>query len=165
MSPSTLTSPVAADPALQVNLRRVLRASRQRVFEAWTQPEQMRQWRSPVGWTVPYVQADVRPGGHYRMGMRGTPPAAPGETPQEREGSISGEFLEIVPPELIRFTYVADWMRDGEMIVTVRLTEVPEGTLLELTQETFPTVEDARNHSAGWNGALDKLDALLARPA
>ncbi|HUX27918.1 MAG TPA: SRPBCC domain-containing protein [Terracidiphilus sp.] len=163
---SQVASPVAAasgaaTDSLKVNVSRVVRASRQRVFEAWTKPEQMQQWMGPVGWIVPELEADVRPGGKYRIVYRGTPQPAPGETPQERTGACYGTYLEIVPPELIRYTWLADWAPGDETEVTIRLTEVEGGTLVELSQGTFLKAQTAANHSTGWTGSLGKLAQYL----
>ncbi len=158
---SQTASPVAAAGAatdsLKVYVSRVVRASRQRVFDAWTKPEQMQQWMGPEGWRVPELEADVRPGGKYRIVYQGTPPAAPGETPQERTGACRGTYLEIAPPDLIRYTWLADWAPGDETVVTIRLTEVEGGTLVELSQETFLKAETAANHTKGWTGSLGKL--------
>ena len=160
---SQTASPVAAptgaaSDSLKVYVSRVVRASRQRVFDAWTKPEQMRQWMGPVGWTVPELEADVRPGGKYRIVYRGTPqPATPDEVPQERTGAARGTYQEIIPPELIRYTWNADWAPGDDTVVTIRLSEVEGGTLVELSQETFKAAETATRHTVGWTGSLGKL--------
>jgi len=170
MTTSTVPpAPTAASTTTpyRVHIRRVLQAPRARVFEAWTKPEQMQKWRSPAGWTVPEIEADVRPGGAYRILMRGTVrPSHPDEQPQEREGYFSGVFLDIVPNELVRFTSRANWMPEQETIVTVRLSDAEDGgTLLEFTDENFLAAETAANHTTGWNASFDKLVVLLAKTA
>jgi uncharacterized protein YndB with AHSA1/START domain len=147
-----------------VNVSRVLHATRERVFDAWTKPEQMQQWMGPAGWVVPELEADVRPGGKYRIVYRGTPPpATPGEPPQEVTGAIRGTYLDVVPHELIRCTRVAEWVPGEETIVTVRLSDVEGGTLVELNQETFLHADSAAQHTVGWTGSLDKLAEFVER--
>jgi len=148
----------AASDLLKVHVSRVVRASRERVFNAWTKPEQMRKWMGPVGWQVPELEADACVGGAYRIVYRGTPaPTEQDKNPQERTGASRGTYLEIVPNELIRYTWVADWAPGEDTIVTVRLSDVEGGTLVELTHEMFTNPEFARMHGAGWTASLGKL--------
>ena len=52
-----------------VHLTRTIKASREAVFRAWTEPEQMKQWMAPEGMDLPVVEADVRVGGAYQIQM------------------------------------------------------------------------------------------------
>ena len=54
--PSTVT-PVT------LRLRRTFAAPRERVFRAWTVPEEMKQWKAPGDMTTPVAEVDLRPGG------------------------------------------------------------------------------------------------------
>jgi uncharacterized protein YndB with AHSA1/START domain len=156
--PSAAATLDAASDSLKVHVSRVLRAKRDRVFDAWTKPEQMRQWMGPVGWQVPELEADARVGGKYKIVYRGTPaPTEREPNPQERTGACRGEYLELTPPELIRYTWVADWAPGEDTVVTIKLSEAEGGTLLELTQETFKKAEMAAMHKTGWSGTLGKL--------
>jgi uncharacterized protein YndB with AHSA1/START domain len=162
---SNTASPVVAaegtaSDLLKVCVSRVVRASRQRVFDAWTKPEQMQKWMGPVGWQVPELEADVRTGGKYRIVYRGTPEPAPGETPQELTGACYGTYMDVVPPEMLRYTWRADWAPGEETVVTIQLSEVEGGTLVELRQEGFKGSEAAARHQLGWTGSLGKLAAF-----
>jgi len=159
--PSAAAAGATASDALKVHVSRVVRASRERVFDAWTKPEQMQQWMGPAGFHVPEMQADVRAGGTYRIVYRGTPAVAPGETPQERIGACYGKYLEVVPPELLRYTQRADWAPEDNTVLTIRFKAVEAGTLVEVTQETFLKPETAAQHTAGWNSSLGKLAAFV----
>ena len=160
--PTAASTAVAASDSLKVHVSRVLRASRERVFDAWTKPEQMRQWMGPAGWQVPELEADARVGGKYRIVYRGTPaPTEKDPHPVERTGASRGTYLDVVPHELIRYSWVADWAPGEDTVVTIRLSEVDGGTLLQLTQETFKQAEIAAMHSMGWTASLGKLAKLL----
>lgn len=155
--PSTGTAP-------QVHITRFFRASRERIFAAWTDPEQIKQWMGPTGFTCPVAVSDPRPGGRYELTMRGpSANCAPNETPAIRESSTTGEYLEVRPPELIRFTWNPTFFPDEHTIVTIRLKEVPGGTELELLHEGFVSAAAAEGHNKGWNGCLDKLAAFTER--
>lgn len=159
-APTHSTTP---PPALHVHITRLLRAPRERVFAAWTEAGQMARWMGPVNFTCPETESDLRVGGRYRVVMRGTPPPRNGEVQQERSNTVTGEYLEVRPPELVRYTWNADWAPGEESVVTLRLHEENGGTRLELIQEGFATVESANGHNQGWNSVLDKLAAFLAR--
>src|SRR5580698_3005234 len=68
-------APDSIDEPLSIYISRTFRAPRQRVFDAWTKPDQMLRWRSPENWTVVEVDSDPRPGGKHRVVVRGTPQA------------------------------------------------------------------------------------------
>jgi glutathione S-transferase len=153
----------APPPALHVHVTRFLRAPRERVFAAWTNAEQMKQWKGPANFTCLECKSDPRVGGSYRIVMRGTPPPRNGETPQEITSTVTGEYLELRPPELVRYTWNPTWAPGEQSIVTVRLHDEDGGTRLELVHEGFASVESANGHSQGWNGVLDKLAAYIER--
>jgi len=159
-SPVATQEGVTSQP-LSICMSRVVKASRQRVFDAWTKPEQMQKWMGPVGFHVPELEADVRPGGKYRIVYRGTPEPAPGETPQERTGACRGTYLDVVPPELLRYTWEADWAPGEQTVVTIQLSEVEDGTLVELRHEGFKGAEATAGHQRGWTGALGKMAAFV----
>ncbi|WP_158794546.1 SRPBCC domain-containing protein [Granulicella sp. L60] len=166
MSTATMTADKAVktvDP-LKVFISRVLRAPRRRVFEAWTRAEEMQRWRGPVGFTVLDASSDARPGGEHRVTVRGMrPPQSAGEEAQEVTGSSWGRYLEVVPDELVRFTWLADWAPGEESVVTVRLKDVEGGTLMEFSHENFATAESATGHNNGWNSAFTKLVEFVER--
>lgn len=159
--PSAAASGATASDALKVHVSRLVRAPQQRVFDAWTKPEQMQQWMGPAGFHVPEMQADVRAGGSYRIVYHGFTAATPTEPSQERKGACYGDYLEVVPPELLRYTQQADWAPDDSTVLTIRFREVEGGTLVEVTQETFLKPETAAVHTMGWTSSLGKLAAFL----
>jgi uncharacterized protein YndB with AHSA1/START domain len=155
-------TPTKTTAAPRVHLTRFLRAPRERVFAAWTDAEQLKQWMGGAGFTCTVAESDPRPGGRHHLVMYG--PAsncAPGEASRMRESSTAGEYLEVNPPELIRFTWNPDKFPDEHTIVTIRLKEVAGGTELELIHEGFVSREVAAGHSNGWNSCLDKLAEFL----
>jgi uncharacterized protein YndB with AHSA1/START domain len=147
----------------QVHITRFLRAPRERVFAAWTQPEQMKNWMGPVNSICTEAEADLRVGGRYRVVVRGTPPPRDGEPQLERTHTWGGEYLEVRPPELVRYTWRADWSPGEESVVTLRLHEENGGTRLELFHEKFATADSANAHNQGWNSVIDKFAAYVER--
>jgi uncharacterized protein YndB with AHSA1/START domain len=140
-----------SDVALE--LRRVVRAPRPRVFAAWTTPETLRQWWGPGPVTCPEAHIDLREGGAYRIANR------------EADGSttwITGIFQRVLIPEELVYTWNVSIVPGEETLVRVAFREHPEGTEVELRHERFadPAVRDM--HGAGWASCLDKLEALMA---
>ena len=144
---------------LKVELRRVIRASRQRVFAAWTDPVELRKWFGPGAISVDAVEMDARPGGKYCLVMKGTIEGKPEEA--ERRISVDGDYMEVIPNELISYTWRPAWSPGEESRVTVRLRDVEGGTELLLTHERFATVESRDGHERGWTSILGKLASYL----
>jgi uncharacterized protein YndB with AHSA1/START domain len=151
----------SAEP-LTVYISRTLRAPRERVFEAWTKPEQLLKWRGPEEWEVLEAISDARPGGQHRTVVRGTPrPASPEQKPVEVTGASWGVYLDVDPYSLVRFTWNADWAPGEESIVTVRLSDADGGTLMDFTHDNFLTPQSAQGHHQGWSSSFRKLVRLL----
>ena len=148
-----------AEEPLSVYISRVFRAPRKRVFDAWTKPEQMLQWRGPEGWQIVEAHSDPRSGGEHRVVVRGTPPPrSPGDKPVEVTGASWGVYLDVEPYSLVRFTWNADWAPGEESVVTVRLSDAEDGgTLMDFTHDKFLTPQSANGHNQGWNSAFNKL--------
>jgi uncharacterized protein YndB with AHSA1/START domain len=144
---------------LQLEVRRVVRASRQRIFAAWTTPEQFQKWFGPSNISVLHAEADAEEGGNYRIVTTACDTTS--SEAQMRQSSVSGTYLKVVPNSLLRFTWRPEWNPTEESVVTVELCDVEGGTELILRHEGF-TTEDSRNrHLQGWTGTLDKLAGYL----
>ncbi len=137
-----------------LNLRRIFKAPRQKVFRAWTDPEELKKWWGPEGYATPSAEVDLRVGGKYRLGMR--------KLPNGEIFYLSGVYREVRPPE--RLVYTWRWESEpamGETLVTVEFREAGESTEVVLTHELFPTEKARDDHSRGWNGCLDRLARAL----
>ena len=134
-------------------LTRVLPASRERVFAAWTEETIIKQWFCPSeGMTVPVAELDVREGGTYRLVVED----AEGET-----YSPSGIYEKIVLNEKLVFSW--KWA-DSELITRVTIDLRDHGdneTELTLTHEGFPETEIRDRHIQGWEGCLAKLTDVI----
>ena len=157
----------AADRAMRaatktVCVRRVLDATREEIFEAFTVPEVIVEWWGPPGNVTEWAEVDLRPGGAFRMHMKND------DIPYE--GSVAGTYLEVTPPsrlvmEMVEHCDGAPEIFDAKAmlptIVTVELTDLGGGrTEIVLTHEGFDDTAAADAHEQGWGGALDKLAAF-----
>jgi uncharacterized protein YndB with AHSA1/START domain len=137
-------------------LRRTFAASRDRVFAAFTQADQLRLWMGPGEYAVVEAQADLRPGGAYRVTMQ----KAAGE-----RVAVRGIYRDVRPPELVSYTW--SWEEDApedevETFVTIEFATSGTHTDVVLTQERFVSEESRDRHAGGWSTALDQLATLFA---
>jgi len=156
-------------------ISRVFNAPRELLWKCFTDPERMKQWWGPKGFTVLVSKMDLRPGGTYLYGMR---------TPDGQDMWGRMVYREIVPPEKIVFinsfsdehggltrhpmsptwpiellsTFTFEEQPGGKTKFTVRWT--PHNPTAE-EQATFDKGHDSMN--MGWSGTLGQLETYLAK--
>jgi uncharacterized protein YndB with AHSA1/START domain len=136
-------------------VRRRISATREELFDAWTDPEGMRDWMCPGEITSAEVVMDLRVGGSFLITMRTAT-----EAYEHR-----GEFTIIDRPSKLAFTWVAKATNWRPTLVTVELLQIgEEETELVLTHEKFPTKETRDQYMDGWGQIVDRLARHL-RPA
>ena len=140
-------------PDNSLQFRTLVRATRERVFEAWTTPELLKKWWGPGEVTCPEAFVDLRPGGKYRLANL---------QPDGQTIWISGTFEVVNPPEKLVYDWNVEAMGVAATRVTVEFKDHPEGTELILTHENFANPEVRDMHLQGWGGCTEKLDKLLA---
>ena len=121
----------------EFTITRVLDASRDEVFRAWTEPDQAARWFGPVGCTTPRetVSMDVQPGGEWRATMIRDEDGA--------EYPIGGVYREVLAPERLVFTW-GDQARLGEpeqSLITITLTDLGGKTEMVFHQTGLDTRE------------------------
>lgn len=144
------------DTRPELLIERIFDAPRERVFEAWTTPEQLNRWCCPKGFTLPHSQGDIRPGGTFKTCMR---------SPEGQDHWLSGKYEEIVAPERIVFSHA--WLDEAgkpqhETVVTVTLADLDGRTKLSLHQAFFTSEASRDGHFGGWTETLDNLAEYLA---
>lgn len=143
-----------------VRFHRVLRASPDRVYRAFLDPDAMAKWLPPAGFTGKVHQMDARVGGSYKMSFT--------DLATGHSHAFGGRYLELVPGERLRYTDVFDDPNlAGEMQTTVTLAKVPSGTELNIVQEGIPAVIPVHDCYLGWQDSLFLLAHLVEgnRPA
>jgi uncharacterized protein YndB with AHSA1/START domain len=132
----------------------VLRASPQKVYRAFLDPDAMVKWLPPHGFTGKVHHIDARVGGRYKMSFTNL---ATGQG-----HSFGGEYLELLPNERIRHTdRFDDPNLPGVMQVTVSLKKVWCGTELAIVQEGIPEVIPLEACYLGWQESLTLLAQLV----
>jgi uncharacterized protein YndB with AHSA1/START domain len=146
---------VAADGDLTLELERTVPASREAVWKALTEPDELARWWGPAGFTTPGIELDLRPGGAYRFAMR---------PPEGEPFHLSGEFTEVEPPSRLTYTFVWEPPNpdDRETLATISLGEAGDSTKVTLVQGSFATHERLALHRDGWTESLEKLAALFS---
>ena len=126
----------------------------ERIFELLTDPRELAKWWGPHGFTTPGIQLDLRVGGSYRFTM---------QPPDGEAFHLSGDFLEVHPPERLKFTFRWDEPApdDRETVVVFSLDSRGGATRVSLTQAEFATEERLELHRNGWADSFEKLDAVL----
>jgi len=161
MNSSTSSSPEPTDRDLV--LTRIIDAPREKIYQAWTQPELLRQWFAPHPYTTPVVELDVRPGGANHIVMR---------SPEGMDLPNAGVYLEVVPNERLVFTdaYTKAWVPSEKPFMTVILTfeDVGEGKTKYTALARHWTVADRESHEkmgfhTGWGICTDQLTALVTK--
>ena len=137
-----------------VKLHRVIAAPTEKVFKAFTDPDAYASWLPPYGFVAKVYEMDVKVGGKYKMSFTNFTTG--------NGQSFGGEFLEIKPNELIKYSDSFDNPDlPGEMITTVNLKAVSCGTELSITQDGIPSAIPVEMCYLGWQDSLDKLKKLV----
>jgi uncharacterized protein YndB with AHSA1/START domain len=142
---------------IKLEIKRVIRASRQRVFDAWCRPDFIRQWFAPGTMSMAHAEVDLRVGGGYQFQMN--PPAEGGDEAgrASRGTRVSGTYTRVEPYDLLAFTWSGDCHPDGETLVTITFKDVEGGTELTLLHERFQSEASRGRHSEGWTSIVEKL--------
>jgi uncharacterized protein YndB with AHSA1/START domain len=137
-----------------IRLHRVLRATPERIYRAFLNPDAMAKWLPPNGFTGKVHHMDARVGGTYKMSFTNFTTG--------NGHSFGGEYLELVPNERIRHTDKFDDPNlPGEMQVTVTLKKVLVGTDVDIVQDGVPDVIPAEACYLGWQESLVLLAKLV----
>jgi uncharacterized protein YndB with AHSA1/START domain len=141
----------------RLEIVRMIKASKQRVFDAWIRPQNIRQWFSPGSMVVQEANLDARVDGNYKITSHGSP--MPGV--EERTAKMHGRYLRVEPYDLLSFTWSANFAPGEECVVTITLKDVAGGTEMTLTQEGFALESSREGYTRGWSSSLEKLTRLL----
>jgi uncharacterized protein YndB with AHSA1/START domain len=154
--------PAPALSTLMLTQSRVIRAPRASVYLAWANPDFIKQWFGPDAMFCSAVSLDVRVGGTYRIEMHIKPDAPPqARANLSQEAAVTGTYTQVVPNELLQFTWEPSWSPGERSLVTISLRDITTGTEFTLRHEKFAGDQSRDAHSQGWSRALDKLTAQL----
>ncbi len=145
----------------QVKITKVLEASIEKVWDAWTNPESIKQWLSPEGMTNPEVTNEFEVGGIYRIVMEGHNMPDPAHNGRM---AVGGKYLKMNKPNKLVFT----WRWEGTPIethsteITILLKKLDTAqTEMTLIHSGFADDAMRHEHDMGWNSTFRKLDLFL----
>ena len=141
-------------PSRAVRLHRVLRAKPEKVYRAFLDAGAMGKWLPPYGFTCTVHHLEAKVGGTFKMSFHNFSTG--------NGHSFGGEYLELIPGELVRYTdRFDDPNLPGELQVTVSLKPVLCGTELGIVQDGIPDAIPLEMCYLGWQESLAQLATLV----
>jgi uncharacterized protein YndB with AHSA1/START domain len=137
-----------------VTLHRVVKATPEKLYRAFTDPKAMAAWLPPYGFLCVVHEMDAKVGGKYKMSFT--------NFSTNNSHSFGGEYLEMKPAEFLKYTDKFDDPNlPGEMITSVWLRKNSAGTELKVVQEGIPEAIPVEMCYLGWQESIDKLIKLV----
>ena len=137
-----------------VSFHRVLKASPEKVYRAFTEGNALASWLPPYGFLCTVQEISVKVGGTFKMTFYNFSTGSP--------QSFGGKYVEIKPNEFLKYVEKFDDPNlAGEMTTSVWLKKLSVGTELKISQEGIPAVIPAEMCYLGWQDSLEKLAKLV----
>lgn len=137
-----------------IRLHRIIKATPERIYRAFLDADALAKWLPPNGFTGKVHHLDAKVGGTFKMSFS--------NFGSGQVHSFGGEYLELVPHELIRYTdKFDDPALPGVMQTTVSLREVFCGVELTVVQEGIPEIIPPEACYLGWQESLLLLAQLV----
>ena len=138
----------------ELQIVRVFKASPEKLFDAWSDPDLLKIWMGGKAVDSPYAEVDFRVGGKYLICL---------QPPGGKPFTVQGVYQQIDPPHKISYTwtFVDAEIETGETLVTVEFLSQGDHTQVTLSHQRFPDATIRDIHHEGWNGLLDNLAELL----
>jgi uncharacterized protein YndB with AHSA1/START domain len=136
----------------RLSVRRRMPAPREVVYEAWIDPQGIREWMCPGDTVSTEASLDVRVGGSYRIVMKG----------KDRDHVHTGVYQVVEPPSKLVFTWSGE-QHEVPMLVTVEFFAHGDESELALTHERLPGADVMKRYESGWGQIAEKFAAYLAR--
>lgn len=137
-----------------VSLHRIIKASPEKVYRAFTETAAIASWLPPYGFLCTVQEMNVQVGGTFKMSFHNFTTG--------NGHSFGGEYLEIKPNEFLKYTDKFDDPNlPGVMITSIWLQKTSVGTELKVLQEGIPAVIPVEMCYLGWQESLEKLIKLV----
>lgn len=137
-----------------VSLHRVITASPEKIYRAFTDANAMASWIPPYGFLCVVHSMDVKIGGSFKMSFINFTTG--------NGHSFGGKYIDLKPNQFIKYTDTFDDPNlPGEMMTSVWLKKVSCGTEIKIAQENIPSVIPTEMCYLGWQESLEKLKKLV----
>jgi uncharacterized protein YndB with AHSA1/START domain len=142
-----------SDAANEISISRLINAPRELVFEVWTDPDHIKNWWGPNGFTNTIHKMEVRPGGEWEFIMHG---------PDGTDYKNKSIFKEIVKPERLvyehqsspKFTATVTFEAQGNKTLLLWKMTFESAEVLEKVVKTFKADEGLKQN-------VEKLEAYV----
>ena len=122
------------------------------IFNALTQPDLIKKWFGPHGYTCPVVEVDLCNGGKYHIEMK---------PPDGEIIKLNGVYIVINPPHALEFTWLWDEPDAKETRVKVQFSPIGTHTEVVVEQGEFASMESKEGHEQGWLASFDRLEKVF----
>jgi uncharacterized protein YndB with AHSA1/START domain len=149
---------IVTDDAVTTEIE--INAPAERIFRALTRGDELARWFSNPECPVKFWEMDARVGGRYGYTTAKGTVVVNGVSAFE----CHGEILEIDPPRLLVYTWIANWHDDKSLSTIVRweLTPHKNGTHVKVTHSGLAHEEAAhKDYSGGWVGVVEMLKKFV----
>lgn len=148
-----------ARPDKHLELDIVLKASREKVWRCWSEPDLLKQWFCPAPWYVSDARLDMKPGGAFNTTMCG---------PDGERVENEGIYLEVVHGESFVTTdaFTEGFIPNEDHFMTgyTRLETIDDTSTRMIWGARHPTAEKCKQHKdmgweQGWKAVAAQLEA------
>jgi len=148
---STQKNPTSEKTGFKLTVTRVINAPCEKVFRAWTEPQQLAQWFSPQDVELRDFTADLKIGGAFRIHYTG----------RRGEFIATGNYEEIILNRRLKFSWTWEHYAMPDSVVMVDFEDLGQTTRLTLRHEGLPDQEDVDQHTHGWTSMVEKFAQLI----
>ena len=138
--------------AAAVRVQEQFAAPKDKLYKAWTEEAELKQWWKPMGKALVSVQNDIREGGAVRYQF-------------ENDLVVQGKYQEARPGEKLVYSWVwdlpEDSMHKGEYLLTVEFGGDGTNSTLNVSQDNFKSEHSVKPHQDGWEQGLKDLKTYL----
>jgi uncharacterized protein YndB with AHSA1/START domain len=142
----------SADGTHSISVRRRMPAPREVVYQAWIDPEGLRQWMCPGDVISAEATLEVRVGGSFHLRMKSP----------DRIHQHTGTYQVVDPPAKLSFTWYSPENPDDVTLVTVDFIARGDESELVITHERFTQSDLAQRYEMGWGTIQRKFSEYLA---
>jgi uncharacterized protein YndB with AHSA1/START domain len=137
----------------KIHLTKEFPVGKQKLYNAWVEPSELKQWWKPLEKQLTNIQNDVTKGGKVHYGF------------EDGDLEINGEYQEVIENEKLVYTWNWELPKDsvnrGEYLLRIQFKGDNNNSSLEVTQESFKEEHAIQPHQEGWENALEDLKNYL----
>ncbi len=140
------------DNPLELKFSRTIEADPEFVFKALTQPDLIKKWFGPHGYSCPVVEVDLSVGGNYHIEMK---------PPEKEIIKLNGVYKVVDPPNALAYTWQWDEPDAKETGVKVQFNPSGNCTEVIVEQGEFANAESKEGHEEGWLAYFERLQEVI----